>query len=130
MKWRSQGLHDLFLRCVSRGVCLFIRHAEPPQSDDRVVDDRLRLLYPGETLSIALRDERSKPMPQLDHAVISYSEARVGTGLEWKLSSIVTITGEVGYQPYRSFDYHRVGIRFENEGSSAPYGMVAVRGAF
>jgi hypothetical protein len=68
--------------------------------------------------------------PQLNHAVLSYGEVRTGVGFEWKISTILTLTGEIGYQPYRSFDFYRADVRFEEDGSSAPYGMVSLRGAF
>jgi hypothetical protein len=68
--------------------------------------------------------------PRLDHAVLSYGEVRTGVGCEWKISSILTLTGEIGYQPYRSFDFYRADVRFIEDGSSAPYGMVSLRGAF
>lgn len=68
--------------------------------------------------------------PRLDHAVLSYSEVRTGIGFEWKISSILTLSGEIGYQPYRSFDFYRAGVQFEEDGSSAPYGMVSLHGAF
>jgi hypothetical protein len=68
--------------------------------------------------------------PRLDHAVLSYSEVRTGVGFEWKISPVLTLTGEIGYQPYRSFDFYRADIRFEENGSSAPYGMVSLHGAF
>jgi uncharacterized protein DUF6268 len=67
--------------------------------------------------------------PQLNHAVLSYSEVRTGLGMDWKLSPIVTLTAEAGYQPYRAFDYFRADIRFHEDGS-APYGMISLHGAF
>lgn len=67
--------------------------------------------------------------PQLNHAVLTYSEVRAGLGLDWKLSPIVTLTAEAGYQPYRSFDFYRADIRFHEDGS-APYGMISLHGAF
>lgn len=68
--------------------------------------------------------------PRLNHAVLSYGEIRTGVGFEWKISQILTLTGEIGYQPYRSFDFYRAGVQFEEDGSSAPYGMVSLHGAF
>jgi hypothetical protein len=65
----------------------------------------------------------------LNGAVLTYSEVRAGVGADWKLSSVLTVTGEVGYQPYRSFDYYRADIRFHEDGS-APYGTVSVHGSF
>jgi hypothetical protein len=67
--------------------------------------------------------------PRLDHAVLSYSEVRGGIGFDWKLWSFATLTAEAGYQPYRSFDFYRDEVRFHEDGS-APYGMVALHGAF
>lgn len=67
--------------------------------------------------------------PQLNHAVLSYSEVRTGLGLDWKISSIVTLTAEAGYQPYRNFDFYRANVRYHEDGS-APYGMISLHGAF
>jgi Domain of unknown function (DUF6268) len=67
--------------------------------------------------------------PELNHAVLTYSEVRTGTGLDWKIAPSVTLTAEAGYQPYRSFDFFRTDIRFHQSGS-APYGMVSLHGAF
>jgi uncharacterized protein DUF6268 len=68
-------------------------------------------------------------IPRLDHAILSYSEIRTGGGLDWKISPIVTATGEVGYQPYRNFDFYRADIRYHEDGG-APYGMISLHGAF
>ena len=67
--------------------------------------------------------------PALNGAVLTYSEVRTGIGADWKLSSFLTVTGEVGYQPYRSFDFYRVNVRYHENGS-ALYGTVSVHGAF
>jgi len=66
---------------------------------------------------------------ELNHAVISYSEVRVGAGLDWKLSSMAKLSVEGGYLPYRVFDYHRTDVRYHSDGG-APYGTVALRMAF
>lgn len=66
---------------------------------------------------------------KLNNAVVTYSEVRTGTGLDWKLTSGITLSGEVGYQPYRNFDFYRASVRF-HEDSGAPYGMIALHGAF
>lgn len=65
----------------------------------------------------------------LNRAVVSYSEARAGIGVDWKINSIVTFSAEAGYQPYRSFDFYRADVRFHEDGS-APYGMISLHGAF
>ena len=67
--------------------------------------------------------------PALNHAVLTYSEVRTGLGADWKISPIVTLSAEAGYQPYRTFDFHRTDIRF-HEAGSAPYGMISLHGAF
>lgn len=70
-----------------------------------------------------------KNIPQLNGAVLTYSEVRAGIGADWKLASFATVSAEAGYQPYRSFDYYRADIRFHENGS-APYGMLSLHGAF
>jgi len=67
--------------------------------------------------------------PRLNHAVLSYSEVRTGAGLDWKISPVLTLTAEAGYQPYRSFDFYRAKVRFDQDGG-APYGMISLHGAF
>jgi len=68
-------------------------------------------------------------IPRLNHAILSYSEVRTGAGFDWKVSPVVTFTGEVGYQPYRNFDFYRADVRYHQE-SGAPYGMLSLHGAF
>ena len=68
-------------------------------------------------------------IPRLNHAVITYSEVRTGAGFNWKISPIVTFTGEVGYQPYRNFDFYRAEVRYHQDGG-APYGTISLHGAF
>jgi hypothetical protein len=72
-------------------------------------------------------DQHGKP--QLNHAVLTYSEVRIGPGVDWKISPSITLTAEAGYQPYRDFDFYRAEIRFYEDGS-APYGMISLHGAF
>jgi hypothetical protein len=68
-------------------------------------------------------------IPRLNHAILTYSEIRTGGGFDWKISPIVTFTGEVGYQPYRNFDFYRAEVRYHQDGG-APYGMFSLHGAF
>ena len=68
-------------------------------------------------------------VPRLNHAVITYTEVRTGAGFDWKISPGVTLSGEVGYQPYREFDFYRAHVRYSQDGG-APYGMVSLQGAF
>jgi hypothetical protein len=67
--------------------------------------------------------------PKLNHAVLTYSEVRAGGGFDWKVTSWLSVNAEAGYQPYRTFDFYRANIRFHEDGS-APYGMIALHGAF
>jgi hypothetical protein len=66
---------------------------------------------------------------QLNGALLTYSEVRTGLGVTWKTSSILTLTAEAGYQPYRSFDFYRTEVRYHEDGS-APYGMLSLHGTF
>ena len=68
-------------------------------------------------------------MPKLNHAILTYSEIRTGGGFDWKISPSVTFTSEVGYQPYRNFDFYRAEVRYHQDGG-APYGMISLHGAF
>lgn len=70
-----------------------------------------------------------KGIQKLNHAVLTYSEIRAGAGIDWKLASWLSINAEIGYQPYRSFDFYRANIRYHEDGD-APYGMIALHGAF
>jgi len=67
--------------------------------------------------------------PELNHAVLTYSEVRAGTGFDWKISPVLTLTAEAGYQPYRSFDFYRTDVNFHQD-AAAPYGMLSLHGAF
>ncbi len=91
-------------------------------------------LYAGGTLketNFRVSDDfgKSVGIPKLNHAVLTYSEVRAGFGLDWKLTSWLTLNAEAGYQPYRNFDFYRANIRYHQE-SGAPYGMIALHGAF
>ena len=91
-------------------------------------------LYAGATVRDAtfrVDDEFgvSHGIPRLNHAVITYSEIRTGAGFDWKISPMVTFTGEVGYQPYRNFDFYRAEVRYHQDGG-APYGTISLHGAF
>jgi Domain of unknown function (DUF6268) len=91
-------------------------------------------LYAGATLTDATfrTDDEfgdTHGMPRLNHAVVTYTEVRTGAGFDWKISPIVTFTGEVGYQPYRQFDFYRADIRYHQDGG-APYGSFSLHGTF
>ena len=91
-------------------------------------------LYAGATITEATfrTDDEfgdSHGIPRLNHAVVTYSEIRTGAGFDWKISPIVTFTGEVGYQPYRDFDFYRAEVRYHQDGG-APYGTISLHGTF
>ncbi len=66
---------------------------------------------------------------RLNHAVLTYTEVRTGAGIDWKISPVVTLTGEVGYQPYREFDFYRTDVTYHQDGG-APYGTISLHGTF
>jgi hypothetical protein len=91
-------------------------------------------LYVGATMkeaSYRVDDEfgDSHGIPRLNNAIVTYSEVRTGAGFDWKISPVVTFTGEVGYQPYRDFDFYRAEVRYHQDGG-APYGTISLHGAF
>ncbi len=67
--------------------------------------------------------------PGLNNAWLSYEEIRAGGGVDWKLTSSLTLTAEAGYVPYRVFDYHRTEVRYHHE-SGAPYVSIRLQGNF
>jgi hypothetical protein len=67
--------------------------------------------------------------PALNHAAITYEEVRTGAGIEWKLTSAITLSAEGGFIPFRNFDFHRTQVRYHQDGG-APYVMLALRAAF
>jgi Domain of unknown function (DUF6268) len=71
----------------------------------------------------------TRKIPRLNQAVLTYSEVRVGAGADWKISSVITLSAEAGYQPYRDFDFYRTDVRYHQDGG-APYGTVSVHGEF
>ena len=71
----------------------------------------------------------SHGIPRLNHAIITYIEIRTGAGFEWKISPNVTFTGEIGYQPYRNFDFYRADVTYHQDGG-APYGTISLHGTF
>jgi hypothetical protein len=97
---------------ISRDVSLYVG-ANVKQTSYRVDDDF----------------GNANGIPRLNHAILTYSEVRTGGGFDWKISPIVTFTGEVGYQPYRNFDFYRADVRYHQDGG-APYGMISLHGAF
>ena len=71
----------------------------------------------------------TRGIPRLNQAVLTYGEVRVGAGADWKVSSVITLSTEAGYQPYRDFDFYRADVHYHHEGG-APYGTVSVHGEF
>jgi hypothetical protein len=67
--------------------------------------------------------------PNLNNAILTYTEVRTGLGVDWKLAPVITLSAEAGYQPYRAFDFHRADVTFRETGS-APYGMISFHSSF
>ena len=71
----------------------------------------------------------TRGIPRLNQAVLTYGEIRTGAGADWKVSSVITLSAEAGYQPYRDFDFYRADVRYHQDGG-APYGTVSLHGEF
>ena len=71
----------------------------------------------------------ARGIPRLNQAVLTYGEIRTGAGAAWRVSSVMTLSAEAGYQPYRDFDFYRADVRYHQDGG-APYGTISVRGEF
>jgi opacity protein-like surface antigen len=71
----------------------------------------------------------TRGIPRLNQAVLTYGEIRTGAGADWKVSSVITLRAETGYQPYRDFDFYRANVRYHQD-DGAPYGTISVHGEF
>ena len=71
----------------------------------------------------------TRGIPRLNQAVLTYGEIRTGAGADWKVSSVMTLSAEAGYQPYRDFDFYRANVRYHQD-DGAPYGTISVHGEF
>jgi len=71
----------------------------------------------------------ARGIPRLNQAVLTYGEIRTGAGAAWRVSSVITLSAEAGYQPYRDFDFYRADVRYHQDGG-APYGTISVHGEF
>ena len=71
----------------------------------------------------------TRGIPRLNQAVLTYGEIRTGAGADWKVSPVITLSAEAGYQPYRDFDFYRANVRYHQDGG-APYGTISVHGEF
>jgi len=71
----------------------------------------------------------ARRIPRLNHGLLTYAEIRTGAGADWKVSSIMTLSAEAGYQVYRDFDFFRSNVRYYQDGG-APYGTISVHGEF
>lgn len=65
----------------------------------------------------------------LNNAWLSYEEIRANAGIDWKLSSNLTLRAEGGYSAYHDFDFHRTQVHYHNE-SGAPYASLMLQGNF
>jgi len=67
--------------------------------------------------------------PNLNNAVLDYTEIRVGGGAEIKVNHSVKIELETGCMLYRQFDFYRSNQYVGNTGG-APYGQIVVNCSF
>jgi hypothetical protein len=76
------------------------------------------------------RDSRAQNVgSHLGGTIVEYDEVRIGTGLSWKASKVITLELECGYLPYREFDFHRADVHLSNN-SGAPYGQLSLSAQF
>lgn len=93
--------------------------------------ESLTLWLEGELAGGSFRtDDHTVPRKEkLNHAVLSYSEWRVGAGVAWKPCANALIDIGAGYAFNRKFDYHRAEEGFETDGG-APFVKVELRTTF
>ena len=84
-----------------------------------------------ETYVVDSRFGTSRGFPQLNGAILEYTEIRGGAGLKWKVSKYATLDFEGGCVPYRRFDYSHVedGFKVKSE-DWVPYFRVAISASF
>jgi Domain of unknown function (DUF6268) len=84
-----------------------------------------------ETYTVDSRFGTSRGFPQLNGAILEYTEIRGGAGLKWKVSKYATVDIEGGCVPYRRFDYSHVedGFKVKSE-DWVPYLRLAVSASF
>jgi hypothetical protein len=93
--------------------------------------DELTLWVEGEIAGGSFRtdDHTFRRQENLNHAVVSYSEWRVGAGITWKPCANAVIDIGAGYAFKREFDFHRAEEAFETD-EGAPYVKMEFRGTF
>ncbi|MHA3772719.1 hypothetical protein ACXR0O_14390 [Verrucomicrobiota bacterium sgz303538] len=93
--------------------------------------DKLNLWIEGEVTGGAFRtDSHNFPgKEELNHAVVTYSEWRVGAGFTWKPCANATIDIGGGYTFHREFDFHRADENFKTD-EGAPFVKVELRASF
>jgi hypothetical protein len=84
-----------------------------------------------ETYVVDSRFGTSRGFPQLNGAILEYTEIRGGAGLKWKVSKYATLDIEGGCVPYRRFDYSHVedGFKVKSE-DWVPYLRLAISASF
>jgi hypothetical protein len=72
---------------------------------------------------------RAHDLPELDNAVVEYSQFRIGVGASWKINSSATLEIEAGAVPVHEIDYHRTDVRFHST-NVPPYAGILFKAAF
>ena len=83
----------------------------------------------GDTYRVDGDFGRSHGIPQLDNAVVDYTEIRVGAGASWKINSVMTMQIESGCMLVDQFDFHRDDVRYRSA-EAPPYGGISLKAAF
>ena len=96
------------------------------------VNDNLQLYFgadlQGGTFRIGEHFGSSRGQPKLDNEVVDFFEVRIGPGCSWKITPSLTVEANVGYMPYRSFNFFDPNIEFRSH--NAPYGQIACHARF
>ncbi len=100
-----------------------------PRLEYRATDD-LTLYAGGQIIVSTFRVNKnfgsSTPGRNYRNALVDYTEIRAGTGASWKLGRKGALDLEVGYMPYRDFDFHKVGDNYQTK-SGAIYGQAGIK---
>jgi hypothetical protein len=84
--------------------------------------------FRGDTYRVSKSFGDQHGNPQLNNALVSYQEIRMGAGFSWNVRPLIEINGEAGYIPNRSFTYAHTAFQAHTTG--APYVAISVKFLF
>ncbi len=103
-----------------------------PRLEYKATDD-LTLYAGGQIIVSSFRVNEnfgsSTPGRNYRNALVDYTEIRTGAGASLKLGRKGALDLEVGYMPYRDFDFHKVGDNYQTK-SGAIYGQAGIKLSF